>query len=102
MVSHRADLCGIPPQLRGAELRERKPFLIRDRDAKFTASFNEVFASIGVETIRTPVRHYNEARPHRGLQLTQPIPRPLTAPDVGAITRRDILGGIVHEYDRAA
>lgn len=102
----------------------------------------EVFASIGVETIRTPVRspranafaerfvrtvrnecldhllivsqrhlesvldayvrHYNEARPHRGLQLTQPIPRPLTAPDVGAITRRYILGGIVHEYDRAA
>ena len=120
----------------------RTAFLIRDRDAKFTASFNEVFTSIGVETIRTPVRspranafaerfvrtvrnecldhllivsqrhlesvldayvrHYNEARPHRGLQLTQPIPRPLTAPDVGAITRRDILGGIVHEYDRAA
>jgi putative transposase len=118
------------------------PFLIRDRDAKFTARFNEVFASTGVETIRTPVRspranafaerfvrtvrnecldhllivsqrhlesvldsyvrHYNEARPHRGLQLTQPIPRPLTAPDVGAITRRYILGGIVHEYDRAA
>ena len=48
------------------------------------------------------VRHYNEARPHRGLQLTQPIPRPLTAPDVGAITRRYFLGGIVHEYDRAA
>jgi transposase InsO family protein len=111
----------------------RTPFLIRDRDAKFTASFNEVFASIGspranafaerfVRTVRNEcldhllivsqrhlesvldayVRHYNEARPHRGLQLTQPIPRPLTAPDVGAITRRYILGGIVHEYDRAA
>jgi transposase InsO family protein len=116
--------------------------LVRDRDTKFTASFNETFASVGIQQIRTPVRspranafaerwvrtvreecldhllvvsrrhlenvlneyvlHYNEARPHRGLQLAQPIPHVNTAIGNGAVTRRDILGGIIHEYERAA
>jgi len=124
------------------EAGRRFRFLIRDRDTKFTASFDAVFASIGVEIIRIPVRspranavaerwvrtvreecldhllvvsrrhlqsvldeylrHYSQARPHRGLQLAQPIPHPVSAPDGGAITRRDVLGGIVHEYDRVA
>ena len=117
-------------------------FLIRDRDTKFTRSFDEVFTSIDVETIRTPVRsprangyaerlvrtirhecldhllvvsrqhlervlaeyvrHYNEVRPHRGLQLAQPISRPEAVIDGHSITRRDILSGIIHEYERAA
>ena len=41
------------------ELGERaRPakFLIRDRDTKFTASFDEVFRSEGIRTIRTPIR----------------------------------------------
>jgi len=31
-------------------------FLIRDRDTKFTADFDEVFASDGIRIIRTPIR----------------------------------------------
>jgi putative transposase len=30
--------------------------LIRDRDTKFTAGFDEVFFSSGIQTIRTPIR----------------------------------------------
>ena len=101
-----------------------------------------MFASIGIETIRTPVRspranayaerfvrtirqecldhvlvisrrhlesvlneyigHYNEARPHRGLQLAQPIAHPVAVIEGGTVARRDILDGLIHEYEWAA
>jgi transposase InsO family protein len=39
-----------------AERSEPFRFLIRDRDQKFTSSFDEVFRSAGIESIRTPFR----------------------------------------------
>ncbi len=49
------------------------------------------------------IRHYDEARPHRGLELGQPLPRLGTSTSGGGkVVRRDILGGIVHECERAA
>jgi putative transposase len=39
-----------------AERSDSFRFLIRDRDQKFTAGFDEVFRSMGLEIIRTPFR----------------------------------------------
>ena len=38
------------------EQASRFHLLIRDRDAKFTAAFDHVFAADGIRVIRTPVR----------------------------------------------
>ncbi len=121
---------------------ERVRFLIHDRDSKFTASFDEVFRSEGIQVVPTPVRapkanayaerfvrtvrtecldwllilgrrhlesvvrtyvqHYNTERPHRGLALRPPEAQQLNSPTSGAIQRRDHLGGLLHEYYRAA
>jgi hypothetical protein len=111
--------------------------LIRDRDSKFTTSFDDVFASIGADTVLTPVcarnanafaegsvrtvredcldhllvlsrhlekvladyvEHCNRGRPHRSLDLTPPQPRALPR-GRGPVPRRDILGGLIHEYE---
>jgi putative transposase len=51
------------------------------------------------------VGHYNTGRPHRGIDLDAPVPLPVTVaavPAVRAIERVDVLGGLIHEYRRAA
>jgi transposase InsO family protein len=62
--------------------------------------------------LRAYVEHYNGARPHRGLDLATPEPAGLapggdmTAPHTAGhpldMVRRDILGGLIHEYEVAA
>jgi putative transposase len=47
------------------------------------------------------VAHYNRARPHQGLGQQTPIPFARSA-GCGLVRRRDVLGGIIHEYDREA
>ncbi|WP_230860872.1 integrase core domain-containing protein [Actinoplanes aureus] len=120
--------------------------MIRDRDAKFTAAFDAVFAAAGIQTVKIPPRapkanayaerwvrtvrtecldwtliwnrrhlqrvltryleHYNTGRPHRGIGLQTPLPgtaAPVsTMPVAGSVERVDVLGGLIHEYRRAA
>jgi putative transposase len=124
----------------------RPRFLLRDRDAKFTRAFDEVFRSEGADVLITPVQapnanayaerwirtvqaecldwllivgrghleqvlrvyveHYNVHRPHRALGLEPPDP----PADLSVVRdgqpsrahRRDLLGGLLHEYHRRA
>jgi len=55
--------------------------------------------------LRSYVDHYIDERPHRGLHLA--TPREAHRTDIRAvrgetIARRDVLGGLIHEYSRAA
>jgi transposase InsO family protein len=55
--------------------------------------------------LRTYAAHYNEARPHRGLDLKTPEPQPDSRPRPvfgGRVRRHDRLGGLIHEYELAA
>jgi transposase InsO family protein len=129
------------------EQGRRFGYLIRDRDAKFSAAFDTVFTAAGIDVVKIPprapranayaerwvrtvrsecldwtlvwnehqlhrvlteyLRHYNTVRPHRSLDLRPP--RPATRPTLvepgtieSSVERVDVLGGLIHEYRRAA
>ena len=132
-------------------------FVIRDRDTKYVAGFDEVFTAQGATIVTTPyrtpnanavaerfvksvrtecldhllivnerhleavlrnyARHYNGYRPHQGISQeipgvvapTAPTPKRVDAYSPhpsrrhrGRVRRRDRLGGLIHEYERAA
>jgi putative transposase len=88
-------------------------FLIRDRDAKFTAAFDAVFTAVGVRStgerhlqlvLGEYIDHYDTHRPHRTLQQSPPAGRPHPpAPSANVrVLRRDRLGGLIREYSQVA
>ena len=145
-ATSRPDSAWITQQARNLAIAgrlENKHLLLRDRDAKFSGPFDEVFRTEGLTVVKTPVRapranavaerwvgtarrecldhilifgrrhlqrvlreyadHYNRARPHRGLDLEPPDPVFPAEGEPGTIVRRrDVLGGLIHEYERSA
>ena len=54
--------------------------------------------------LRTYTAHYNQARPHRGLDLATPEPEKRAlhgGRHSGSVIRHDVLGGLIHEYEVA-
>jgi transposase InsO family protein len=59
-----------------------------------------------IRVLRRYVEHYNQYRPHRSLAHPTPVPSeragPRSTPNFGQLRRRDVLGGLIHEYEYAA
>jgi Integrase core domain len=58
-----------------------------------------------LRVLREYETHPNEHRPHRSLAQAaplKPLPEPMDNPDAARITRHDRIGGVIHEYTRAA
>jgi hypothetical protein len=55
------------------------------------------------QVLRGYVAHFNAERPHRSLELASPAGSPRSRGSPSAdILRRDVVGGLIHEYYAAA
>jgi putative transposase len=62
-----------------------------------------VFGRCHLEQIlRSYLAHFNAERPHRALQLAAPTGSPRSRGSPAEIRRRDVVGGLIHEYHPAA
>ncbi len=52
--------------------------------------------------LSTYVTYYNHARPHQGIEQQCPVPLQRSTARDGPIERRDMLGGVLHDYYRYA
>ena len=98
-------------------------FLIRDRDAKYTESFDAVFAAEDVrrevldhvliwneaharQVLEIYARHYNGHRRHQARGQLPPLaqrhPEPVADRLAGHVLRTRVLGGLINEYRYAA
>jgi putative transposase len=59
-----------------------------------------------VGVLRGYVEHHNQRRPRRGLAHAPPVlserAKARSAPNFDRLRRRDLLGGLIHEYEHAA
>jgi putative transposase len=92
-------------------------FLIRDRAGQFSSSFDAVLTAEGIrilvnehhlhKVLAEYLRHYNTARPHRSPGQLTPAQAGTCPPErvnlaEHRIQRKQVLGGLTHEYYVAA
>lgn len=53
------------------------------------------------QVLRDYVAFHNKRRPHQGLRQQYPVPM-TRCTERGRIQRRDVLGGLIHDYERWA
>jgi hypothetical protein len=86
------------------DLSSQVPFRVHDRDSEFSAAFDALFDSAGIRIIRTR-RERERARRALDRHCSPRVPRPAPDPRPVPLTnlhRRELLGGLIHEYQLAA
>jgi hypothetical protein len=88
-------------------IRPGSRFLIRDRDAKFTAAFDDVLAGEGVRVVKSPPRapRVNCHAEHWVRTVRSECTDRMLIYDeahLPMVQRQKLLGGVINEYHQAA